>query len=696
MFRFSALPENISSSLFYNQNLLNVSNMDYSVRFGQEYGVIPPSVDIKVNVLINYSQSDVFMTKVATVDLNENNNFTVYLNESFAFNDSLHFLSYFTHIYNQSYLLFFAINTGFSASSGIIFLNNSIYSYNISVPLKYEPFVWAGLYSIMPFNYSSNSTLREQEMQSDVSSYVFDAGYPVVYPYALGEEMIYNWTMNYGGRYLTNIAPEGATVSGWPYQSNVSTPQENGHWIDTFFTPSIRGVNYQFVEPNFTAYVMAYPPGKVSTYTVFIFSGNTASQYNLTLYSNSGYIDYSYPYYGNGKDILYKDISPNPVFHISLPSDSGNVTFEAVVNYTDGNSLFMYSSLFVYQQPRITVVQLNGSSFDYIEIKEYNVPSLNESGFGLNYNNLGNLSIVYPNGTAIPLNSSMSLGAILGALNKNISLKVNSLPDPVTPPNNSVKQYFSYPFGAVFVDGAPYFSDYAYGLFNNYEPYRLPNWMMFQPTIWHNLYNFSVPSYNGAGWLVLKVPRNSIITFYDIFGNEYLLKQITLNARNSSFSISVINNLKSGYYVFINGSMPDISINFNAPFYGEYGNASGVVVISGFINGLNYSTVAVISYYLNGTQRNITIYLYKVNNTLVGNFTVPASAGYFTVTYNSSIPFIGIIYANANIPISNSAMNVMVMLSYIIFGGLLLLIAYIFIWVRNKLYNREKEEGVKK
>ena len=707
-FLFRAVPESIPDSLYYEPEMRDASPS--ALRFGTG---IPPSsntsnasnalknLDIVLNVFINYSVSVEYYTKVTTVHLSSSNNFTSYLNLSFPDNSSLHFLSYFSHIYNQTYFLFFYINTGFSASSGFLFLNSTQHQYNITVPLKYEPFVWPGLLAIAPYSYSQNQTEKQKELQADALALGLDAGYPMVYSYASNSALIYNWSVDYGGRYLTNIAPEGATVSSWWAQSNITSPQEESHWLTTFFVPGIYGVNHHFVENNFTAYILAYPPGKVSTYTVYVFSGNVSALINTIIYSEYGYMDFQSPYYGNSTDILFKEVSTVPIINISLPSASGPVTFEAIVNYTDGTSLFRYDPLYIYTPPKISVIRLCGESYDYLEIKDFD-PYMNETGYGLDYNNLQNVSVVLPNGTEIPLsnfsNSSVPQNLSSGWSSVqnlsslgNITLKINSLPNPVTAPNWSLRQYFPYPVGAVLVDGLPYFSDYSYGLYNNYEPYSLPNWLLLQPSALHGLYGTPVPAPNGYGWEVLKVPHGSSVSLVDIFGNPIPLTNEYLS---QNASLSGLYNITSGYFVTLNATFPTITINFDKPFFGVHANATGSIVISGLLKGLSYSHTAMIVYQYMGREVNITIPLSEANGTLVGRFSVPASAGYFIVVYNSTVPFIGVVIAGAGIPVSQFGADLIAMLPYLVFGGLLVLLAYIFIRVMNKLYNRE--EGGKK
>jgi len=710
-FLFRAVPESIPDSLYYEPEMRDASPS--ALRFGTG---IPPSsntsnasnalknLDIVLNVFINYSVSVEYYTKVTTVHLSSSNNFTSYLNLSFPDNSSLHFLSYFSHIYNQTYFLFFYINTGFSASSGFLFLNSTQHQYNITVPLKYEPFVWPGLLAITPYSYSQNQTEKQKELQADALALGLDAGYPMVYSYASNSALIYNWSVDYGGRYLTNIAPEGATVSSWWSQSNITSPQEESHWLTTFFVPGIYGVNHHFVENNFTAYILAYPPGKVSTYTVYVFSGNVSALINNIIYNEYGYMDYQSPYYGNSTDILFKEVSTVPIINISLPSASGPVTFETIVNYTDGTSLFRYDPLYIYTPPKISVIRLCGESYDYLEIKDFD-PYMNETGYGLDYNNLQNVSVVLPNGTEIPLStySNFSNSSVPQNLSSgwssfhnlsslgNITLKINSLPNPVTAPNWSLRQYFPYPVGAVLVDGLPYFSDYSYGLYNNYEPYSLPNWLLLQPSALHGLYGTPVPAPNGYGWEVLKVPHGSSVSLVDIFGNPIPLRSEYLS---QNASLSGLYNITSGYFVVLNSTLPTITINFDEPFFGIHANATGTIVITGILKGLSYSHTATIVYQYMGREFNITAPLSEANGTLVGRFSVPASAGYFIVVYNSTIPFIGVVTAGAGIPVSQFGADLIAILPYLVFGGLLVLLAYIFIRVMNKLYNRE--EGGKK
>ncbi|MGC9138694.1 MAG: hypothetical protein ACP5G5_06815 [Thermoplasmata archaeon] len=676
-FIFRAVPENVASALYYNPWLENHSAV-YTARFGSTAVPSIPGLSVVVNAFLNYTLNGTYHLRTANLTLDYGNNYTSWLNVSLPQNATPRYLSYFTRIYNQTYFLVFAVNTGFTATSGILFLNGS-HRYTVEVPLRYEPFVWSGLLSIADAGVTNATVLS-----NDAVLAWFYAGLPNIYYYAGNSTQLYAWARDYGARYLTGIAPAGSTVSGWPYQGNTSVPQENGHWLTLFVSPSIRGVNYTFVEHDFRVLVLAYPGARVSTYTLFVFSGDIASRYDTDLYTDFGMVNYASPYYGNGSDILFKSVSPTPEFSVSVPEGSGNITLEAVVNYTDGNSLFQYMPLYVYARPAVTVVQLNGTDYDYLSIREFSPPSVADPGFGLRYNNTQNLTVVLPNGTQVTF---QNITKVLTLSNlTNLSLGISSLPNPVTLPDRSVPPDFPYPLGSVLCDGVPVYSDRAYGLYNFYEPYRLPNWMMFQASVLRGMFGMQSAEPNGVGWSLLRVPVAHNITLVDIFGRPYDLRPVQLDASNSS--VSRIFGHGGGYHIYLRGGIPVVKIVFDSAVYGPSETATGAVEISGLISGLNYSRTAVLYYYAGGLPRTEVLSLVYVNGTLVGRFSVPASSGAVYVVYNSTVPFIGIVKGSAVIPAGQFIFDLFRVLPYFVFGALLLLIAYILVWVKKKLYNR--------
>lgn len=687
IFKFKAVPEDIQDALYYNSSWYGMSY--YVKKYYWEFTYLTlVSTTIELDVFINYTLNSTFHNDYYSLNLNSSSNYTAFLNLSFSGNYTLHYLTYISHIHNISlnyyFFLFTTVSTGFTSTSNVIRLNNQVRYYNITFPEWYEPFSYLGLTTIMPFNYSSDPAVARQQILQDINSTVIFAAIPIVYPSACGENYILNWAENYGGRYLSNIAPAGAAVAGWFGQSTASGPVENSKWIDTVVVPSIRGYRYWFVEPNFTAVVLAYPRSSVATYTAIVYPGSVNAPYNVSLLDEYGYFSYNEPYYGS--DMIYKVISSIPELHISVPSVPGNITLEVIVNYTDGSSLFQYYNLFVYRQPVVSVIELNGTDSDYLIVKEFNVPFLNETGFGLNYNNSQNVSF-YLNGKEVNFTQVRQklLSGNLSALN-NITPMIKGLPNPVTLPNSTF--YFNYPFGVVENYGLPYFTDYTYGLYDFFEPYKILNWMMFQPNAIQNISGIAGGEWNGLGWFTIKIPKNSQISFTDIFGNPYNLSRKVVDIQNQKLTVNEVLNLSVGSFVYLNNSYPAINAHFNQEFFASSDVAGVKLTISNLIPGWNYLHSVNISYYLNGRVVNEVLGLVKENNTLVCYFSIPASARYFIVNYNTGIPFFGIINVTIQIPVSNFAITLFAFLKYAIFGGGILLFGYIFIWVIHKLYGK--------